>query len=102
MTTTPRRATHSALKVHATRAATLLEITADLAECERAATRLAHYDAVLAQAGAEIAVDNAEKAKRRSLAAYKANRARTIAAQERLLIKLTGIDHRNADLVPVH
>jgi hypothetical protein len=102
MTRTPRKAAHSALKAHRAGAATLLEITANLAECERAAARMAHYDAVPAQAGAEIAVINTETAKHRSLAAYKANHTRTIAALKRLPIKLTGIDRKGANLMTVH
>ena len=44
-------------------------------------------------------VDITEHRKRRSLAAYKANRTRTIAALERLRIKLASIDRKIADLV---
>jgi hypothetical protein len=102
MTRTPRKATHSALQAHRTPAATLLEITADLAERERAATRVVHYDTVPAQPGPEIAVVNTETVKCCSLAACKAYRTRTIAALERRPVKLTGIDRKNADLVTVH
>ena len=44
-------------------------------------------------------VDITEHRKRRSLAAYKANCTRTIAALERLQMKLTGIDRKIAALV---
>jgi len=98
MTKTPSKATTTALKAHCTHAA----IATDPAERQRASARVPHHDAMLAQAGAEIAVVNTETAKRRSLAAHKANRTRTIAALERLQIKLNGIDRKNADLVMVH
>lgn len=102
MTKIPRKATHSALKAHPTRAATLLEISADLAEWEWAAARLAHYDTVPARPDAEITVFNTETAKRCSLAAYMANCTHTIAALERLQIKLIGIERKIAHLVTVH
>jgi hypothetical protein len=89
------RATTRVVKAHRTRAAT----ATDPAARQRAAARVSHYDAPLAQASAEIAVVNTETAKCRNFAAYKANRTRTIAALERLQIKLASIDRKIADLV---